>query len=100
MKEERLKILEMLQEGKITAEDAVKLLEALGDTEEESEENHKIRINSDGGDVNVHDPTHVHAVASFILTLTILAMSFRTFRMKCKNVFGKHVKHCVRLCRV
>ncbi|MDP6040230.1 MAG: hypothetical protein QGG64_16890, partial [Candidatus Latescibacteria bacterium] len=37
MKEERLKILEMLQEGKITAEDAVKLLEALGDTEEESE---------------------------------------------------------------
>ena len=38
MKEERLKILEMLQEGKITTEDALKLLEALGDTAEEPEE--------------------------------------------------------------
>ena len=35
MKEERLKILEMIQDGKITAEDAVKLLDALGDTAEE-----------------------------------------------------------------
>ena len=35
MKEERMKILKMLQDGKITAEDAMKLLEALGDTEEE-----------------------------------------------------------------
>ena len=35
MKEERMKILEMLQDGKITAEEAMKLLEALGDTAEE-----------------------------------------------------------------
>ena len=35
MKEERLKVLEMIQDGKITAEDAVKLLDALGDTAEE-----------------------------------------------------------------
>lgn len=35
MKEERMKILEMIQDGKITAEDAVKLLDALGDTAEE-----------------------------------------------------------------
>lgn len=35
MKEERMKVLEMIQDGKITAEDAVKLLDALGDTAEE-----------------------------------------------------------------
>ncbi len=35
MKEERMKVLEMIQDGKITAEDAMKLLEALGDTAEE-----------------------------------------------------------------
>lgn len=35
MKEERMKILEMIQDGKITAEDAMKLLDALGDTAEE-----------------------------------------------------------------
>ena len=35
MKEERMKVLEMLQDGKITAEDALKLLDALGDTAEE-----------------------------------------------------------------
>lgn len=35
MKEERMKILEMLQDGKITAEEAMKLLEALGDAAEE-----------------------------------------------------------------
>ena len=35
MKEERMKVLEMIQDGKITAEDAMKLLEALGDTPEE-----------------------------------------------------------------
>ncbi len=35
MKEERMKVLEMIQDGKITAEDAVKLLDALGDTPEE-----------------------------------------------------------------
>ncbi len=34
MKEERMKVLEMIQDGKITAEDAMKLLEALGDTTE------------------------------------------------------------------
>ena len=35
MKEERMKILEMLQDGKITADEAMKLLEALGDAAEE-----------------------------------------------------------------
>ncbi len=35
MKEERMKVLEMIQDGKITAEDAMKLLDALGDTAEE-----------------------------------------------------------------
>ncbi len=35
MKEERMKVLEMLQDGKITAEDAMKLLDALGYTAEE-----------------------------------------------------------------
>ena len=35
MKEERMKVLEMIQDGKITAEEAVKLLDALGDTAEE-----------------------------------------------------------------
>lgn len=35
VKEERMKILEMLQDGKITAEEAMKLLEALGDAAEE-----------------------------------------------------------------
>ena len=35
VKEERMKVLEMIQDGKITAEDAMKLLEALGDTPEE-----------------------------------------------------------------
>lgn len=35
MQEERMKILEMLQDGKITAEEAMKLLEALGDAAED-----------------------------------------------------------------
>ena len=35
VKEERMKILEMLQDGKITAEEAMKLLEALGDAAED-----------------------------------------------------------------
>ncbi|MCY3682821.1 MAG: hypothetical protein OXH16_15580 [Gemmatimonadetes bacterium] len=35
MKEERMKVLEMIQDGKITAEDAMRLLDALGDTAEE-----------------------------------------------------------------
>ncbi len=34
MKEERMKVLEMIQDGKITAGDAMKLLDALGDTAE------------------------------------------------------------------
>ncbi len=43
MKEERMKILEMLQDGKITAEDAMKLLEALGDTAEEDAQHQRWR---------------------------------------------------------
>jgi len=35
VKEERMKVLEMIQDGKITAGDAMKLLDALGDTAEE-----------------------------------------------------------------
>ena len=34
MSEEKRRILEMVQEGKITQEDAARLLEALGDEEE------------------------------------------------------------------
>lgn len=50
MKEERLKILEMLQQGKITTDEAVKLLEAIGEEtetqekpEEDEEESHHRR---------------------------------------------------------
>ena len=38
MKEERMKVLEMLQDGKITAVDAMKLLDVLGDTVEEPQD--------------------------------------------------------------
>ena len=38
MKEERMMILSMLKEGKINSEEAVKLLEALGDTEDDIED--------------------------------------------------------------
>ncbi len=46
MKEERLKVLEMLQDGKITAEDAMKLLDALGDTAEEPQTRQRRRNGS------------------------------------------------------
>ena len=46
MKEERMKVLEMLQDGKITAEDAMKLLDALGDTTEESQSGQRRRNGS------------------------------------------------------
>ena len=38
MKEERMMILSMLKEGKINSEEAVKLLKALGDTEDDTED--------------------------------------------------------------
>lgn len=41
MKEERMMILSMLKEGKINSEEAVKLLEALGDTEDKTFEKDK-----------------------------------------------------------
>jgi DUF4097 and DUF4098 domain-containing protein YvlB len=46
VKEERLKVLEMLQDGKITAEDAMKLLDALGDTAEEPQTRQRRRNGS------------------------------------------------------
>ncbi len=46
MKEERMKVLEMLQDGKITAEDAMKLLDALGDTAEEPQTRQRRRNGS------------------------------------------------------
>ena len=63
MKEERMKVLEMIQDGKITAEDAVKLLDALGDTAEEprgegrqrrrNESRQRRRRRSGGADIQV-----------------------------------------------
>ena len=46
MKEERMKVLEMLQDGKITAEDAMKLLDALEDTAEEPQTRQRRRNGS------------------------------------------------------
>ena len=66
MKEERMKILEMLQEGKISAEDAVKLLEALGDTPEEnqeeepSSESHERQRRSRRRQRRRRGPRHIH----------------------------------------
>ncbi len=57
MKEERMKVLEMIQDGKITAEDAVKLLDALGDTAEEprgeGRQRQRRRRRSGGADIQV-----------------------------------------------
>lgn len=50
-----MKVLEMIQDGKITAEDAVKLLDALGDTAEEpqGEGRQRQRRRSGGADIQV-----------------------------------------------
>lgn len=58
LKEERMKILELLKEGKITAEEAEKLLEALSDSKNEKVESNKknpfkmlkVLIDSEDGD--------------------------------------------------
>ncbi len=48
MKEERLKVLEILQEGKIGAEDAARLLEVLNKTSvDEDDEDIEVRIEND-----------------------------------------------------
>ncbi len=44
MKEERMMILSMLQEGKISSEEAVKLLEALEDADAKTEESGLIDV--------------------------------------------------------
>jgi hypothetical protein len=70
MKEERMKILELLQAGKISADDAVKLLEALGDgnvaedededdTSEPSEPGRRSRRRSRRGRQRRHE-RHIH----------------------------------------
>lgn len=44
MTEERLKILEILQEGKINAEEALQLLEALKHSPDGGEEKHVVKV--------------------------------------------------------
>jgi len=44
MAEERLKILEILQEGKINAEEALQLFEALKNTPGDREEKHVVKV--------------------------------------------------------
>jgi len=44
MAEEQLKVLEILQEGKINAEEASQLLEALKHTPDDGEEKHVVKI--------------------------------------------------------
>ena len=50
MTDERLKVLEILQEGKISADDAAKLLEAINKTASEDGEKRvvKVRVQKDG----------------------------------------------------
>lgn len=44
MTEERLKILEILQEGKINAEEAAQLLEAVNNTPQDGEEKRVVKV--------------------------------------------------------
>lgn len=55
MTEERLKVLEILQDGKINAEDAARLLEALNKTPADEDDTVKVKVKvkagEDGGDI-------------------------------------------------